>query len=58
MELRVEQNAPSLVVGMYHIHYLAIPKYGATFICPLEDGALEVKDICTSRLNQPCGGVG
>jgi hypothetical protein len=55
MELRIEENAPSMVIRMHHIHCLAVPNYRAPFICPLEDGALEVKDIFESRSNQTGG---
>jgi hypothetical protein len=40
MELRVEEDTPSLVVGMDNVHQLAIPKHGAPFVCPLKNRTL------------------
>src|SRR6516165_3717152 len=52
LELRVQQNAPALAVRVYHMHNSTIRHQGSTFICPLEDRALQIEDITSSGLHQ------
>src|SRR6516165_2501517 len=52
VQLRVQQNAPALAVRVHHMHNATIRHQGSTFICPLEDRALQIEDITSSGLHQ------
>jgi hypothetical protein len=48
----VQQIAPALVVRVHHMYSAIIRHQGSTFICPLEDRALQIEDIGSSGLHQ------